>query len=97
MAQAAVKILKGFEDTPLTNDKAQGVMDWMRDLTGESTENDTSLKEVRVSFRKPYPMAVRLFFILVNLQFNELQRIFLATFLKQSLYWSQDDYETSWF
>ena len=47
MAQAAVKILKGFEDTPLTDDKAEDVMDWMRDLTSESIENDTSLKEVR--------------------------------------------------
>lgn len=53
MAQAAVTILKGFEDTPLTNDKAEDLMEWMGDLAGESLQNDTSLKEVRVSFRKP--------------------------------------------
>ena len=53
MAQATVKILKGFEDTPLTNDKAEDLMEWMDDLVGESLENDTNLKEVSVSFRKP--------------------------------------------
>jgi len=47
MAQAAVSILKGFENTPLTNDKAEDLMEWMGDLAGESLENDTSLKEVR--------------------------------------------------
>lgn len=46
MAQAAVSILKGFENTPLTNDKAEDLMEWMGDLAGESLENDTSLKEV---------------------------------------------------
>ena len=53
MAQAAVTILKGFEDTPLTNDKAEDLMKWMGDLAGESIENDTSLKEVSVFFSKP--------------------------------------------
>ena len=47
MAQAAVSILKEFENTPLTNDKAEDLMKWMGDLAGESLENDTSLKEVR--------------------------------------------------
>ena len=47
MAQAAVSILKGFENTPLTNHKAEDLMEWMGDLAGESLENDTSLKEVR--------------------------------------------------
>lgn len=46
MAQAAVSILQGFENTPLTNDKAEDLMEWMGDLAGESLENDTSLKEV---------------------------------------------------
>lgn len=49
MAQAAVSILKGFENTPLTNDKAEDLMEWMGDLAGESLENDTSLKEVRTA------------------------------------------------
>ena len=53
MAQAAVTILKGFENTALTNDKAGDLMEWMGDLAGESLENDTSLKEVRVSFKSP--------------------------------------------
>ena len=47
MAQAAVTILKGFENTSLTNDKAEDLMEWMSDLARESIENDTSLKEVR--------------------------------------------------
>lgn len=50
MAQAAVKILKGFEDTPLTNDKAEDLMEWMGDLAGESLQNDTSLKETVKEF-----------------------------------------------
>ena len=47
MAQAAVTILKGFDDTPLTNDKAEGLFDWMGDLVGDSLVNDTDLQEVR--------------------------------------------------
>jgi len=50
MAQAAVSILKGFENTPLTNDKAEDLMEWMGDLAGESLENDTSLKETVKDF-----------------------------------------------
>jgi len=52
MAQAAVKILKGFEDTPLTTEKAEDLIEWMDDLTGESLLNDTGLKEVRLSFKR---------------------------------------------
>lgn len=51
LVQAAVTILKGFDDTSLTNDKAEDLFEWMGDLAGESLENDTSLKEVRVSLR----------------------------------------------
>jgi len=51
MAQAAVKILKGFEDTPLTIEKAEDLIEWMDDLAGESLLNDTGLKEVRLSFQ----------------------------------------------
>ena len=47
MAQAAVTIVQGFADTPLTDDKAEELFDWMADLAGDSLANDTSLKEVR--------------------------------------------------
>lgn len=49
MAIAAVTILKGFDDEALTDDKAEGLFDWMADLVGDSLGNDTSLKEVRGS------------------------------------------------
>lgn len=47
MAQAAVTIVQGFDETPLTDDKAEELFDWMGDLAGDSLANDTSLKEVR--------------------------------------------------
>ena len=50
MANAAVKILQGFEDTAMPVDQADDLMEWMGDLAGGSIENDTSLKEVKFLF-----------------------------------------------
>ena len=47
MANAAVKILQGFEDTAMPVSQANDLMGWMADLAGDSVENDTSLKQVR--------------------------------------------------
>lgn len=52
MANAAVKILQGFEDTAMPVDQADDLMEWMGDLAGGSIENDTSLKEVKFLFNQ---------------------------------------------
>ena len=53
MAHAAVKILDGLGDKPLTIDKADKFLDFLSDLAGDSVENDTSLQKV---IKNIYPM-----------------------------------------
>ena len=47
MANAAAKILGGLGEKSLKDDQAQDFFDWMGDLTGTGTDNDTSLDRVR--------------------------------------------------
>ena len=53
MAHAAVKILDGLGDKPLTIDKADKFLEFLSDLAGDSVENDTSLQKVSENI---YPM-----------------------------------------
>ncbi|KAK2568306.1 Polycystin-1 [Acropora cervicornis] len=43
MANAAAKILGGLGEKSMNDDQAQDFFDWMGDLTGTGTDNDTSL------------------------------------------------------